>query len=70
MSEIEKIKRYIERTGISEKTAHNYAIGTAKIGVFFDALGTDWFDAICTIYNYGRAKGYRAAKAKMKEATT
>ena len=66
MSEIEKIQRYIERTRMSEKTAHSYAIGSAEIGVFLNELERDWFGTICTIYNYGRAKGYRASKAEKK----
>lgn len=66
MSEIEKMKRYIERTPISEKTAHNYAIGSTEIGAFFDEIERDRFNAICIAYNYGRAKGYRAAKAKVR----
>lgn len=66
MTEIEKMKRYIERTKMSEKTTHNYAIGSAEIGVFFDEIEKDWFGTICMIYNYGRAKGYRAAKAEVR----
>lgn len=66
MSEIEKMKLYIERTPIGEKTAHNYAIGSTEIGAFFDEIKRDQFNAICMAYNYGRAKGYRAAKAKVR----
>lgn len=66
MSEIEKMKLYIDRTKISAEQQHAYAIASTDICALFDALQENWFDAICTAYNYGRAKGYRAAKAERR----
>lgn len=66
MSEIEKMKRHIERTHMSEKQRNNYAINNLEICALFAVMQEDWFDAICTAYNYGRSKGYRAAKAEVR----
>jgi len=64
MSEIEKMKRYIERTDM--KLSDRYQMGTMEALTL--AHHDDWLDAILLAFNYGQAKGYRAAKAKMKEA--
>lgn len=60
MSEIEKMKRYIERTKM--KGVDNYRL------VFQEAVELshteDQFDALSLAFDYGRAKGYRAAKAE------
>lgn len=66
MTEIEKMKRYIERTPMSAKTAHNYALDSVAMCAFYDELKRDQFHAIATIYSYGRAKGYRAARGEAR----
>lgn len=67
MSEIEKIKRYIERTKVSNTDCYKMNVcevfelaSKAKCG------GDEAFSVIETAFNYGRAKGYRAAQAERK----
>ena len=67
MSEIEKMKRYIERTRMSIKNPLQYAMNMreafelAHMAGAGDALS---IKAISMAFNYGQAKGYRAAKAE------
>lgn len=65
MTEIEKMKKYIERTKLnlgdrfSMTLPETFALaGQAKYGGDFP------FEVICLAFNYGKAKGYRAAKAE------
>lgn len=60
MSEIEKMKRYIERTKIAAPT--NYELGVLEANAIKNA--EDALDAVYMAFLYGRAKGYRAAKAE------
>lgn len=65
MSEIEKMKRYIERTGAD--AANTYSISFPETIELLNKGqdGVDGaFNAICLAFNYGKAKGYRAAKAE------
>lgn len=57
MSEIEKMKRYIERTKSPED---RWSLSMSD----WLALAGMWpvSDAVALAYNYGKAKGYRAAK--------
>ena len=60
MSEIEKMKRYIELTNVT--ISDRYEIGLLEVGELKRA--EDSVDAIYLAFLYGRAKGYRAAKAE------
>lgn len=63
MSEIEKIKKYIERAKMNnDKYYMNFgeACAMAKEARTFDAV----LDVISLAFDYGKAKGYRAAKAE------
>lgn len=66
MSEIERIQRYIERTKISPKAAYAYCLYDTDMRAFFEELDQNWYHAVCLIFNYGQAKGYRAAKAEAR----
>ena len=71
MSEIEKMKRYIERTKMDESLDAPYSINLEEaFELARQALGCGDLpiEAISLTFNYGKAKGYRAAKAKFKEA--
>lgn len=57
------IERYIENTKISPKTSDAYCLNNVDMCVFYEELMRDWFHGMCMIFAYGRAKGYRAAKA-------
>ena len=67
MSEIEKIKRYIQRTRLNENDG--YYLGRAEILALMTAASKDtdcMFKTIATAFNYSKAKGYRAAKAERR----
>lgn len=69
MSEIEKMKQYIERTKMNIKNPLQYAMNMreafelAHMAGVGDALS---IKAISMAFNYGQAKGYRAAKAEAR----
>ena len=62
MSEIERINRYIERTKVKESVKNEMKasewISISKNGSVLEA--------IALAFNYGRAKGYRAAMSERK----
>lgn len=68
MSEIEKIQRYIAR---SKKFPMGtpYQMNLLEMFILADMSTKNATDAVCLAFEYGRAKGYRAARAeKLKEA--
>lgn len=62
MSEIERIKRYIERTKVKE-SVKNEMKASEWISI---SKNDSVLDAIALAFNYGRAKGYRAAMSERK----
>ena len=64
MSEIEKIKRYIERTKLPSDPKCKYCFCLSEMNAIHKAMKMDEFGAICLLFEYGKAKGYRAAKAE------
>lgn len=69
MSEIEKMKRYIERTKMNDRLDSFYRLNLAEafeLTMQADACSDLSFNAICLAFNYGKAKGYRAAKAERR----
>jgi hypothetical protein len=64
MSEIEKMKRYIERTKLNENDRFCMDMHEA-FELARQARDSSGFtlEVIDLAFNYGRAKGYRAAKA-------
>ena len=62
MSEIEKMKRYIERTKMGR--AENYCLVYGEaVELLHTATDTNSiFEIIALAFDYGKAKGYRAAK--------
>lgn len=60
MSEIEKIQRYIERTRFPQKDY--YYLSYQEIEVFYQEFYRDSFRTMLTLFDYGRAKGLRAAR--------
>ena len=62
MTELERIKKYIKNTNLNMNTNYNIRVGEMI------AVGQcDFFHAIGLAFQYGQAKGYRAAKAEMKK---
>lgn len=69
MSEIEKMKRYIERTNMRIKNPLQYAMNTSEaleLAHMVHAGDTLSIEAVSMALNYGQAKGYRAAKAERR----
>ena len=64
MNELEKIEKYIERTKIANK--NKYCIYTDEAFALKHLAELNCYKAIPLAFNYGQAKGYRAAK---KEAS-
>lgn len=64
MSEIEKMQRYIERTKKFPKTSR-YQLNWKELMLLSSDCDTAM--AICLAFDYGKAKGYRAAKAEVRK---
>lgn len=62
MTEIEKMKKYIERTKLNKSPS--YQMSVCEILSLSHATAETPTDAVCLAFEYGRAKGYRAAKAE------
>ncbi len=63
MTEIEKIERYIKRTNIAD--LKHYEMNMLELHALADMVNV--VDALCIAFLYGRAKGYRAAKAEARK---
>lgn len=57
MTDAEKMRRYIERTGV--KFPSVYCMSMGELDAF---RGMNIFDALALAFEYGRAKGYRYAR--------
>lgn len=69
MSEIEKMKRYIERTKMKIEKSGPYQMSTNEAFELARLAreGGDFpFEVINMAFHYGQAKGYRAAKAEVR----
>lgn len=69
MSEIEKMKRYIERTKIKEKDEFRYAMNVREVFELAHKAregGNIPIEVLSLAFEYGKAKGYRAAKAEAR----
>ena len=59
---IEKIKRFIEQTGMEEEAVIGYQIPLNDVLALCDVADRDTCGAICYTSLFGKAMGYRAAK--------
>lgn len=66
---MQKIKDYIDRFFKSKKMDRNYALTTSEMVAFMQEMSdvNGRFYSISTLFRYGYAKGYRAAKAEKKK---
>lgn len=64
MSEIEKIKQYIDK--YTPAKSHDYDIMSKELLAL--AVHTPRIDAVLYAFAYGRAKGYHAAKVEKEAA--
>lgn len=66
MSEIERMQRYIERTGANFPAGSRYNM-TMRDMLVLDEVEDRTF-ALIKAFEFGRSKGYRAAKAERRAA--
>lgn len=67
MSEIEKMKQYVDKTNIRESDRYQMKMTEWSALVNATQHGAEYSaGAIALAFNYGKAKGYRAAKAKVR----
>ena len=64
MTEIEKIQRYIKRTGFENR---NYVIRFGEAKELANCAAESPVSAIWLAFDYGRAKGYRAGSKGIKK---
>jgi len=68
---MERIRKYVEKFFKTTKRNIRYAISTCEceeiVRTIKDCDGWDAISAACETFDYGFAKGYRAAMAEMKK---
>ena len=64
MTEIEKIHQYIKRTKMNKPDSCQMSI--TEVLKLANAAKETPADIVCLAFDYGRAKGYRAAKAEVR----
>lgn len=60
MSVLQKIQSYISQTTI--KNSKRYGMNMSELLAMRETAGDDLSSALCLAFDYGMAKGYRAAK--------
>ena len=65
MTEVEKIKKYIERTKIDGKTRLKYEISISQWEALVNS-SPSIFDVASLAFDYGMTKGYRAGIREAK----
>lgn len=68
MSEIEKIQRYIERSDINPVSRERYQMHLRNVKALLQQVNN--VEAILLAFNFGMARGYRAAKAEKANGQT
>ena len=63
MSRIEKMEKYIERTG---DLGTMYSLSIVEAQALVEIWKQNRIEAILLAFNYGRAKGYRAARKEAR----
>ena len=64
---MDKIKRYVEDFLKTIKVKEEDQLYTNELDACKKAMAVDPFRTLCTLFDYGYAKGYRAAVAEMKK---
>ena len=64
---MEKIKEYVENFKKHNKMNEHYTMRGAELFATIDEAKTDAFRAVVSLFEFGYAKGYRAALAEMKK---
>lgn len=66
MGNIQRMQRYIDATKIPKKTRKYYGMSANDFLALTNAAGNNPYSSVDTAFNYGRAMGYRAAKAELR----
>lgn len=66
---MEKIRKYVERFNRTTNTNLSHKICTGEIDAFKHAIDASPFENLVLLFDYGFAKGYRAAIADQKKQT-
>ncbi|MCM1234386.1 MAG: hypothetical protein NC489_30160 [Ruminococcus flavefaciens] len=66
MEFIEALKLYVERTKMSKGLKEKYNMSTNQMLTLLDFTKSSPMEAIFLAFDYGRAKGYRAAKGEQR----
>ena len=61
---ISYLKAYRDKTNIPEQVRRRYCMYHSDINALYEHLPFDVFGTLCLAFDYGMAKGYRAAKAE------
>ncbi len=64
---MDKIKRYVENFLKTHKMKEEDQLYTNEMDACKKAMSVDPFRTICTLFNYGYAKGYHAAVVEMEK---
>lgn len=67
IEKIQKIKRYITRTSSKFQQGTPYQMNLGELFTLAHMTAKDTVGAICLAFDYGRAKGYRAAEQATKK---
>lgn len=62
MSDIERIRNYVDKTNSQMKNRSAYDMRIGEIMALYDARESGWYNVLCLAFNFGMAKGYRMAK--------
>lgn len=66
---MEKIRKYVERFNRTITTNPRYEICVGEINAFKHAIDASPFENLVLLFDYGYAKGFRAAIANQKKQT-
>ena len=66
MNSMEQINQYISKTSLP-KNRSRYQMSLEELDVFYQNWQQDCFWTLVTIFEYGRAQGYRMAEAKVRK---
>lgn len=65
MSDLERIHQYVKRTNMTRSKLSYYQMTWDDLSGLMEMRET-FTEAVCLAFNYGMAKGYRAAKAEAR----
>ena len=64
MTQIERVEKYVEATRIGN--VEHYDMHYGEINELYELARKDLWRAFSLVFKYGRAKGYRAARAMQR----